>query len=77
MLKEDFIEEIKKINWTQLLNTSRDDINHSFDTFISILNTLLDKHAPFKTMIYPGKAQMVERSPRNRMVRGLIPPGGI
>ena len=49
-VEEDFIEDIKKLDWTQLLNTSRDDINHSFDTFISILNTLLDKHAPFKTM---------------------------
>ena len=49
-VEDDFIEDIKKLDWAQLLNTSRDDINHSFDTFISILNTLLDKHAPFKTM---------------------------
>ena len=49
-VEKDFIEDIRRLDWTQLLNTSKDDVNHSFDTFISILNTLVDKHAPFKMM---------------------------
>ena len=47
-VEKDFIEDINKLDWVQLLDVDRGDLNHSFDTLISTINITLDKHAPFK-----------------------------
>ena len=47
-VEKDFIEDIINLDWVQLLNMGSGDLNQSFDIFLSSINILLDKHAPFK-----------------------------
>ena len=47
--KENFLSDLRNINWDHLLETDRCDINHSFHQFLSTFNNILELHAPTKT----------------------------
>ena len=42
--------DIKNIHWDNVLNTNSMDINQSFSNFYTIINNILDIHAPFKKL---------------------------
>ena len=46
--KEEFTLDYFEKDWDRILNVEKNGVNHSFDNFLSNMNGLLDKHAPFK-----------------------------
>ena len=46
--ENDFITDLNKLDWVHLLDTGMGNLDRSFDTFLTTINTLLDKHAPLK-----------------------------
>ena len=43
-----FKEELQRINWNTGLVNNNNDVNQSLESFLTIINSLLDKHAPMK-----------------------------
>ena len=44
--KENFVLDYLDIDWSESLETNKEDINHSSGIFLSKINTLLDKYVP-------------------------------
>ena len=48
--REDLVADILNIDWNNTLSPNKMDSNYSFDKFIEIVNSVLDKHMPWKKM---------------------------
>ena len=48
--EENFVNECKQINWTNVLNNDNTNVNNQYNNFLLTINNILDKHAPFKTL---------------------------
>jgi len=45
-----FINDYRDINWDDVINVAKNDVNFSLENFLSKFNVLLDKHLPNKKM---------------------------
>ena len=48
--KENFVLDYLDIDWSESLETNKEDINHSSGIFLSKINTLLDKYVPLQKL---------------------------
>ena len=48
LAQEDLLLDVQAIQWETMFN--KNDINQIFDSFYSVINTTVDKHAPFKKL---------------------------
>ena len=47
---QSFLEDFGKINWNQVLQSSQDNINITFENYLNTMNTLINSHAPLKKL---------------------------
>ena len=45
---EIFQQDLQQIHWPNILSLDKNDINYSFEQFLSSVNNILDRHAPYK-----------------------------
>ena len=48
--KEHFLQEFSQVEWDTILETEKNDPNHSISNLLSRLNELLDKHMPLRKL---------------------------
>ncbi len=53
----DLQQEVNQINWTNTLQTEKDDANLSFDSFYESINSIIDKHMPLRKLTKNGHKQ--------------------
>ena len=46
--EDKLITVIRNVNWDNLLDNRRNDLNHSFNKFMTTINKIIDKHAPLR-----------------------------
>ena len=46
--REDFLLDYLSINWDDVIDTDRNDVNYSMDNFLSNFNNILDVHMPLR-----------------------------
>ena len=46
--KENFLYDFLYINWNEIIEINKKDVNSSFNNFMEKINHLLDKHMPYK-----------------------------
>ena len=46
--REDLVADILNIDWNSTISPNKMDSNHSFNKFIETVNSVLDKHMPWK-----------------------------
>ena len=49
-IKEDFILDYNNINWVEVVDINRNDVNFSMENFLSKFNELLDTHMPLRKL---------------------------
>ena len=49
-MKTNFLKDLQKIDWNDILKIDDADTNKSFDTFYGLLDKLVDQHAPLKKL---------------------------
>ena len=49
-VEENFLNDMKKVKWDQIINTEKGDTNMSFNTFLKKIENILDNHAPIKKL---------------------------
>ena len=49
-IKEDFIPDYNNINWVEVVDINRNDLNFSMENFLSKFNELLDTHMPLRKL---------------------------
>ena len=49
-VKEDFILDYNDINWVEVVDINRNDVNFSMENFLSKFNELLDTHMPLRKL---------------------------
>ena len=45
---EIFQQDLQQIHWPNILSLNKNDVNYSFEQFLSSVNNILDHHAPYK-----------------------------
>ena len=45
---QSFLEDFEKVNWNQVFQWNQDNVIITFDNYLTIVNTLINSHAPFK-----------------------------
>ena len=48
--KEELVADFLNINWNEIISPIKMDSNYSFNNFIESVNSVLDKHMPWKKM---------------------------
>ena len=48
--KEALINDFQNINWNEVIDTSKNDVNFSLENFLTKINGLLDTHVPLKKL---------------------------
>ena len=46
--KENFLYDFLYVNWEKTIQINKKDVNRSFNNFMDKINTILDKHLPYK-----------------------------
>ena len=56
--QDNFLADVESIQWDNVFRES--DINQMFDSFYSVVNTTIDKHAPLKKFSKRGTKFLVQ-----------------
>ena len=60
---QSFLENFEKINWNQVLQLNKENVNITFENYLNTVNTLINSHAPLKKTQQKSK----ERFKKNPM----------
>ena len=66
--QEDFLLDLLSIDWEKHLQLNNKNVNYSFDEFLKIITTILDRYAPYKKV--PLKLQTPSHKPW--ITRGIL-----